>query len=65
MTAQRMDEVRHLSSPRKRLGFSSLRLLLVLILLGPPTLREGREASAAFALPLDGLDWTYILHLAV
>lgn len=65
MTAQRMNEVRTLPSPRKRLGFSLPRLLLVLILLGPPTLREGREASATFASPLDGLDWTYILHLAV
>jgi hypothetical protein len=54
MTAQRMNEVRPLPSPRKRLGFSLPRLLLVLILLGPPTLREGREASTTFASLLDG-----------
>lgn len=60
-----MGEVKPLPISRRRLGLSLSRLLMVLILLGPPTLREGREASTAFESPLDGLDWTYILHLGI
>ncbi len=41
------------------------RLLLFLVLLGPPTLREGRNASDAFTSPLANLDTTYLLHLGV
>jgi len=59
-----MTEAKPLLS-RKRLGLPLSRLLLILILLGPPTLREGREAATAFESPLVGLDWTYILHLGV
>lgn len=44
---------------------SLLRLILVLILLGPPTLREGREAATVFESPLANLDWSYVLHLAI
>lgn len=41
------------------------RLLLFLVLLGPPALREGRSASDAFTSPLANLDTTYLLHLGV
>ncbi len=59
-----MTEVRPLLQ-RGRLGLFLPRLLLVLVLLGPPTLREGREAGTAFESPLANLDWTYVLHLGV
>jgi len=40
-------------------------VLLILILLGPPVLRLGREASTVFENPYEGLNATYLLHLGV
>lgn len=46
-------------------GLTLSKVVLVLLLLGPPVLRRGRFADTAFENPFAELDVTYLLHLGV